>query len=198
VSEVNDKVNSLDRSIGSVQDRTRQDETRIGQVQQQTQNAAQAAQRAAAVARQADAEAADARTKASAAGEHADRLEKMSRRLLSEVVIDDMEGNFKFGNAVLPAEAMHKIDDLVAQLERNPRDVYFEIAGYTDNVGNGAFNEQLGLERAEAAERYLHEHHQIPLHKINVISYGEENPIAPNSTGSGRAKNRRIVIKVVG
>ncbi len=36
--------------------------------------------------------------------------------------------------------------------------------------------------RAEAVKRYLYEQHQIPLHKINVISYGEEKPVAPNNT----------------
>ena len=46
-------------------------------------------------------------------------------------------------------------------------------------------------------KRYLYEQHQIPLHKINVISYGEEKPVAPNNTRDGRAQNRRVVIKVL-
>ena len=52
-------------------------------------------------------------------------------------------------------------------------------------------------ERAENVKRYLYEHHQVPLHKINVISYGEEKPVAPNKTKAGRAQNRRVVIKVL-
>jgi len=59
------------------------------------------------------------------------------------------------------------------------------------------FNENLGLERAEAVKRYLYEQHQIPLHKMNVISYGEEKPIAPNTNREGRAQNRRVVVKVL-
>ena len=51
--------------------------------------------------------------------------------------------------------------------------------------------------RAEAVKRYLYEQHQVPLHKINVISYGEEKPVAPNNTRDGRAQNRRVVIKVL-
>jgi outer membrane protein OmpA-like peptidoglycan-associated protein len=35
------------------------------------------------------------------------------------------------------------------------------------------------------------------LHKINVISYGEEKPVAPNNTRDGRAQNRRVVVKVL-
>jgi hypothetical protein len=57
--------------------------------------------------------------------------------------------------------------------------------------------EKLGLDRAEAVKRYLYQQHQIPLHRISVISYGSEKPIAPNTTKAGRAQNRRVVIKVL-
>jgi outer membrane protein OmpA-like peptidoglycan-associated protein len=46
-------------------------------------------------------------------------------------------------------------------------------------------------------KKYLYAQHQIPLHKINVISYGEEKPVAPNNTKDGRAMNRRVVIRVL-
>ncbi len=46
-------------------------------------------------------------------------------------------------------------------------------------------------------KRYLYEEHQIPLHRISVISYGPDKPAAPNTTRDGRAKNRRVVIKVL-
>jgi len=45
--------------------------------------------------------------------------------------------------------------------------------------------------------RYLYEQHQIPLFKMNVISYGEDNPVAENNTKTGRAQNRRVVIRVL-
>ena len=45
--------------------------------------------------------------------------------------------------------------------------------------------------------RYLHDQHQIPLHKISVISYGPDKPVAPNKTRADRAQNRRIVINVL-
>jgi hypothetical protein len=37
-------------------------------------------------------------------------------------------------------------------------------------------------------KRYIYEQHQVPLHRINVISYGEDKPIAPNKTRDGRAR----------
>ena len=60
-----------------------------------------------------------------------------------------------------------------------------------------AYNEQLGLQRAETVKRYLYTQHQVPLHKINVISYGEDKPLAPNTTRTGRAQNRRVVVRVL-
>ena len=42
------------------------------------------------------------------------------------------------------------------------------------------------MNRAEAVKRYLYEKHQLPLHKMNVISYGEDKPVAPNKTRDGR------------
>ena len=90
-----------------------------------------------------------------------------------------------------------QIDQLIAKLTQDPKNVFIEIEGHTDNVGSADYNEKLGLERAEAAKRYLYEKHQIPLHKINVFSYGEEKPVAPNNTKEGRAENRRVVIRVL-
>ena len=78
-----------------------------------------------------------------------------------------------------------------------PLAVWIEIEGHTDNVGSKTYNEQLGLERAEAVKRYLYEQHQVPLHKINAISYGEDKPATDNKTRDGRAQNRRVVIKVL-
>jgi outer membrane protein OmpA-like peptidoglycan-associated protein len=86
---------------------------------------------------------------------------------------------------------------MINQLKADPKGAYFEIEGHTDNTGSKLVNEKLGMERAEAVKRYLYEQHQIPLHKINVISYGEDKPVAPNNTRDGRAQNRRVVIRVL-
>ena len=113
------------------------------------------------------------------------------------MVLSEDKGGFKFGQTKIPADMQTQIDQLVAQLKANPNGGYIEIEGHTDNVGDKDINYKLGLERAEAVKRYLYENQQIPLHKINVISYGEEKPIAPNKTKDGRAQNRRVVIKVL-
>ena len=96
-----------------------------------------------------------------------------------------------------PTQTTKEQDELIAQLKADPKGAYFEIEGHTDNTGAAEFNKKLGLDRAEAVKAYLYEKHQIPLHKINVISYGEEKPVAPNTTRQGRAQNRRVVVRVL-
>jgi peptidoglycan-associated lipoprotein len=194
VGEVNDKVDSMGRSLEETQERTRRNEGRITEVDQKAQAAAQSAQQANDAAAAANRAATEVRTEANS---KFDAIDKANRRLVYEVVLSEDSGNFKFGKAELPDEAKAKIDEMVAHLKQDPKNVFIEIEGHTDNVGDKLINQKIGLERAEAVQRYLYEQYQIPLHKMNVISYGEEKPIAPNKTREGRAQNRRVVIKVL-
>jgi peptidoglycan-associated lipoprotein len=197
VGEVNGKVDTLTQSVEETQERTRKNEGAINDVNQK----AQAAQGAADAAQQAansagnDAKAAGAR--ATEVGSRTDALDKASKRLVYTVVISEDEGQFKFGKADLPDQAKAKLDEMLTKLKADPNGAFIEIEGHTDNVGGKVINEKIGMERAEAVKRYLYEQHQVPLHKINVISYGEEKPVAPNNTRDGRAQNRRVVVKVL-
>jgi peptidoglycan-associated lipoprotein len=190
VAEVNQKVDTLARTVEETQERTRANEGKITEVDnrvtQVDQKAGQAGQRADA-----------AYTAAEAVNGRADAIEKASRRLIYEVVLSEDKGNFKFGKAVMPDDAKSELDTLVQQLKAEPKGAYIEIEGHTDSAGTPDTNYKLGLERAENVKRYLYEQHQVPLHRINIISYGEDKPIAPNKTRDGRAQNRRVVIKVL-
>jgi peptidoglycan-associated lipoprotein len=190
VGEVNSKVETLSKSVEENQERTRANEGRIGEVDQKAQAAGQ---RADAAGRRAD----EAHAAADAVNTRADAIEKAAKRLVYEVTLSEDKGGFKFGKATMPDQAKADIDALVQQLKAEPNGAYIEIEGHTDNAGPKELNYKLGLERAEAVKRYLYEQHQVPLHKINVISFGEEKPIAPNKNKAGRAQNRRVVIKVL-
>ncbi len=194
VGEVNDKVESVSKSLEETQERTKANEAKITEVDQRAQAAAQAADTKATTAGQ---QAVAAKTTADSANALATAVDKASKRLVYEVVLSEDQGNFKFGKAVLPTEAQAQIDQLVEKLKAEPNGAYIEIEGHTDSSGPKELNYELGLERAENVKRYLYEHHQVPLHKINVISYGEDKPVAPNKTRAGRAQNRRVVIKVL-
>jgi outer membrane protein OmpA-like peptidoglycan-associated protein len=197
VGEVNDKVDSLGRSVEETQERTRQNEGRISDVDKKAQAAASSADKANAAAADASNLATTAGAKADAVNAKADAIDRASKRLVYEVVLSEDEGNFKFGKTDLPDEAKMKLDEMMQQLKADPKGAYFEIEGHTDNVGGKDVNEKVGMARAEAVKKYLYEQHQIPLFKMNVISYGEAKPVAPNKTKEGRAQNRRVVIKVL-
>jgi peptidoglycan-associated lipoprotein len=197
VGEVNEKVDSQGRTIEETQERVRKNEGRISEVDQRAQAAAQSASQANEAASAAN----NAAKAAAKVGEEAngkiETIDKQNKRLVYEVVLSEDQGNFKFGKTALPDEAKQKIDEMVAQLKQDPKNIFLEIEGHTDGVGDKAVNEKIGLARAEAVKRYLYEQYQIPLHKMNVISYGKDKPIAPNKTKAGRAQNRRVVIKVL-
>jgi outer membrane protein OmpA-like peptidoglycan-associated protein len=194
VGEVNEKVDSQGRAIEETQERTRRNEGRISEVDQKAGAAAQSAQ----AAREAAAAAHNAATTVgNEANAKFDTIDRASKRLVYEVVLSEDQGNFKFGKTALPDEAKQKIDEMVSQLKQDPKNIYLEIEGHTDSVGAAKTNEWIGLARAEAVKKYLYDQYQIPLHKMNVISYGKEKPIAPNKTKAGRAQNRRVVIKVL-
>ena len=204
VGEVNDKVEATNRSLEETQERTRRNEGRITEVDAKAAAAGQAAtaaqnsaNQAATAAKGADAKADTVSAKADTINAKADAIDKASKRLVFETVLSEDEGNFKFAKTVLPDEAKAKLDQMIAAIKADPKGAFFEIEGHTDNVGDAKTNERIGLERAETVKRYLYEQHQIPLHKMNVISYGKEKPVAPNKTRAGRAQNRRVVIKVL-
>ena len=190
VGQVNTKVQGLSTQLEETQERTKKNEGKIGEVDQKATAAGQSAQAAQSAADSAKGDAAKADARAAA-------VETATKKLIYEVVLNEDEGNFKFGKTTLPDEAKAKIDEMVAGLKADPKNVFIEIEGHTDNVGSKVYNQTLGLERAEAVKRYLYEAHQVPLHKINVISYGEDKPVSPNNTKDGRAQNRRVVIKVL-
>ncbi len=119
-------------------------------------------------------------------------------RLVYEIVLTESASDFLFGLATIPEPAKAKIDAFVEQVKTNLAGGHFEIEGHADSTGPDGFNDRLGLRRAEAVKRYLHDAHALPLHTINVISYGESQPVAPNTTREGRSQNRRVVLKVLG
>jgi len=118
-------------------------------------------------------------------------------KLLYETVLTDDKVKFGFDTSDLSPEAKAAVDEFASQLKSQNAGVYIEIQGHTDSVGSEKYNEELGLLRAEAVRRYLSQQHQFPLHRINVISYGEASAVADNSTREGRSQNRRVALVVL-
>jgi len=200
VGNVNSKVDTLGGTVETTQQRVGTNEARIGSVDQKAEAAGKAAADARGAAGQAQNSADAAAASAKAVGTRVDSVAAdvaASRKLVYEVTLSEDQGNFKFGKTDLPDEAKARLDQVVQQMKADTKNIFIEIEGHTDNVGSPEINERIGMERAEAVKRYLYEQHQIPLHKMNVISYGEEKPVAPNNKRDGRAQNRRVVVKVL-
>ena len=118
-------------------------------------------------------------------------------KFLYEMVLSDDKVKFGFDTSDLSPEARSAVDQFASQLASENKNVYIEIQGHTDNVGSEKYNEELGLLRAESVRRYLNQAHNFPLHRINVISYGESAAVADNQTREGRAQNRRVNLVVL-
>ena len=190
VGGVNTKVETLSQSIEATQQETRANQARIGEVDKKTDQVG-------IWAKDAQTSATTANSAAAAASAKIDAVEASSKRLVYEVVISEDQGQFKFGSAALPEAVQQRIDQMIADLKANPRGNFVEIEGHTDATGDKIVNQRIGEQRAEAVKRYLYETHQVPLHKMNVISWGEDKPVSPNNTKDGRAQNRRVVIRVL-
>jgi outer membrane protein OmpA-like peptidoglycan-associated protein len=128
----------------------------------------------------------------------AETAEKLARgKILWTVTLSDDNVKFSFDADKVPQPAQAMLDDLATKVKSLDRTVYLEIEGNTDNIGSEEYNQKLGAARAEAVRNYLAEKAGIPLHAMNIISYGESKPVAANTTSEGRAQNRRVVVRVL-
>jgi len=118
-------------------------------------------------------------------------------RLLWTVTLTDDAAKFGFNQYKLGPDSQQALDDLAAKVKGYDKAVYLEIEGHTDSTGEASYNMMLGEKRAEAVRNYLNMSGGIPLHAMNIISYGETQPVADNATKDGRAQNRRVVVKVL-
>lgn len=118
-------------------------------------------------------------------------------KFLYEVVLSDDKVRFGLNKYELSLEAQAALDAFAQILKSENKNVYIEIQGHTDDLGPEEYNYKLGLKRAEEVKYYLNKEHGIPLHRMEVISYGETKPLVPNTDSENRAKNRRVVLVVM-
>lgn len=117
-------------------------------------------------------------------------------KFLFQQVLADDSVKFKAGHAELTPEGEARLTELADRLKSENRNFYVEIQGFTDGRGSEVGNLRLGQERAEAVRRFLSKQ-GIALNRMATISYGEDQPVAANTTRDGRAQNRRVSIVVL-
>ena len=175
-TEIRARIDGVETQVEDTQTKLKDHEGRIAQNSQTSAAASKTAQ--------------EALDRAIAAGKLAEG------KFLSETVLSDDKVKFAVDRSELSPEAKSALDAFSDKLRADNQNVYIEVQGHTDNVGGEDYNLKLGEKRAEAVRRYL-SIKGVPLHRLAVISYGESEPVADNSSREGRAQNRRVVLVVL-
>jgi outer membrane protein OmpA-like peptidoglycan-associated protein len=101
---------------------------------------------------------------------------------------------FESGRADVKPGAQNSLGKLATFLKQYPSR-HILIEGHTDNVGSASYNEALSQRRASAVERSL-TGMGVPANRVTTAGYGEEFPIAANSSNTNRALNRRVEVYI--
>ncbi|HJZ83214.1 MAG TPA: OmpA family protein [Pyrinomonadaceae bacterium] len=110
---------------------------------------------------------------------------------------------FKVNSAVLDPTARQTIDEAAEwakgeKAKGNANGWLVQVVGFADTTGKTAKNRALSEKRANAVIQYLVLKHGMDLRRlVQPFGYGENNPVANNKTAEGRAKNRRVEIKIL-
>lgn len=118
-------------------------------------------------------------------------LQKEVKTLLQKA----MSGiEFETGKSVIKKQSFSILNQIAVTFIANPT-YKVEIQGHTDNVGQSQMNMELSEKRAQAVRKYLIDA-GVPATQLTAHGYGDERPIADNSTKAGRAKNRRVEFNI--
>lgn len=110
------------------------------------------------------------------------------------IIVDDLL--FKTGKKQLDTRSYRILDQLVDFLNQNPT-IKIELQGHTDSDGSKYANQDLSEGRAKSAITYM-ENKGIAPARLVAKGFGEDKPIATNDSAEGKAKNRRVELKIVG
>jgi OOP family OmpA-OmpF porin len=108
------------------------------------------------------------------------------------IILDDVL--FDFDRSTIKPEAAGILDRLVSFMNEN-KDKKVSLSGHTDSVGTEAYNQKLSERRVNSVRDYVVKK-GVSAGSISGQGFGESKPIADNKTREGRAKNRRVEIKV--
>jgi outer membrane protein OmpA-like peptidoglycan-associated protein len=152
----------------------------------------------------------DARAKAEAAQNQADAAFKAAALANNRINgLDDYETVrtipvlFKVNSSIIDATAKQTIDEAAAwakgeKAKGNANGWLVEVVGFADTSGNTAKNRSLSERRAKTVIQYLVGVHNLDLRRlVQPFGFGESKPVADNKTPAGRAKNRRVEIRIL-
>jgi len=172
-------------------------ETKMAEVEQNSQRLSGQIDELAAVSNAARGGAKAAQESADAAISGVNATNERISALDDYVPQESLAVNFRVGSAVISKTAQADLDKLAAKA-LNAKGYVIEVAGFADATGSTEVNRRLSQRRADAVIRYLVENHRIPLRRIvTPYGFGESQAIADNRTRDGRSQNRRVEVKVL-
>jgi outer membrane protein OmpA-like peptidoglycan-associated protein len=161
-------------------------------IQQVQAKAAEVDQKALAAGKQAD----DAQTLASSAVSRVTNLANTVANLDNYRPVAETSVLFGFDKDNLTKKDKEALDQLAAEIP-NAKGYIVTLEGGTDSVGSSEYNYGLSERRANSVIQYLASQHNVPAHKIYVIGLGKDKPVDSNNTSAGRAKNRRVDVRLM-
>jgi outer membrane protein OmpA-like peptidoglycan-associated protein len=111
-------------------------------------------------------------------------------------VVTETAVHFGFDKDSLTKPAKEALDQLATDVP-NAKGFIITVEGGTDSVGDAEYNYALSERRADAVIQYLAAQYSIPAHKIYLIGLGKDKPVDSNKTRDGRAKNRRVDVRLM-
>src|SRR5271170_3141538 len=197
---VREQTTPLINKTNELDDLTAKNSKDIKDVDQRAQAGIQAVQ----------AKAAEVDQKALAAGGEADKAQLSANSatqrvdVLTNAVINldnyrpvvETAVHFGFNKDNLTKEAKEAIDQLAASVATT-KGYIITVEGATDSIGSADYNYDLSQRRANAVIQYLAAEKSVPAYKIYLIGLGKDKPVESNKTKYGRAKNRRVDIRLM-
>jgi OmpA-OmpF porin, OOP family len=167
-------------------------------------------QRAQAGIQQVQAKAAEVDQKAQAAGQQAGQAQTLADNAVHRVdslqnavanldnyhVMTQSTVLFGFNKDNLTKQAKDALDQIASGVP-NTKGYIITVEGGTDSVGPADYNYDLSQRRADAVIQYLASQHNVPAYKIYLIGLGKDKPADSNKTAQGRAKNRRVDVRLM-
>lgn len=187
------KTNELDdltaRNSRDIKDVDARAQAAIQQVNAKTAEVEQKNQAAAQQASQ-------AQTQADNAVHRVDVLQNAVANLDNYRIVTETAVHFGFDKDNLTKKAQEALDQLATDVP-NTKGFIITVEGGTDSVGSAEYNYGLSERRADSVIQYLASKHNIPAHKIYLVGLGKDKPVEDNKSREGRAKNRRVDVRLM-
>lgn len=193
---------AADQALQKMQDAQNQ----LAEAERQKEEAESQAQQAQNQAQQAQTQAQQAQSQAQQAEREKEQLRARLQTQLNQVlqtrdtarglIVNMPDVLFGFDQYTLKPEARERLAKISGIILAYP-DLKLNIEGHTDSIGSDEYNQQLSEKRAEAVRGYLVSQGVRP-DDVSAIGLGKANPVADNSSASGRKLNRRVEMIVSG